>query len=63
MINVKQFGDRASVNASECGRCYCWCFCSCYLPPSPAAAYLGNYTTNAASSAYSFADFIDIYCP
>jgi hypothetical protein len=57
MIDVKSYGAAEHVEMSKCARCGCPCLCWCYLPPQPAGAYLGNYQSNAAASAYSFGSF------
>ena len=59
MIDVKSYGDRDTLAYTECAQCSCPCLCWCYIPPQPAAAYLGNYQRNAAATAYSFGSFVE----
>ncbi|HUV35484.1 MAG TPA: hypothetical protein VMX58_00925 [Patescibacteria group bacterium] len=46
MLIVRDYGDRDYLSYTECARCGCPCFCTCYIPPQPAAAYLGNYLSS-----------------
>jgi len=41
MLIVRDYGDRALLQASEC-RCSCCCFCTCYLYLLPNANYQSN---------------------